>query len=169
MLRAFIEILPDGTRAAFEFRHPSWFDDEVFDALRARGLALCVADSEKLSAPVIMTADYATSGCGTRAISRQTSSDGRRTIRELSGMSTRSSTSSTKNRGWSGVREAADRDAGAVTSRRAIPASISDLRCREVDDLPLRPIAVVGPCLRSPGRVARVRKPQWPPARVTMT
>jgi uncharacterized protein YecE (DUF72 family) len=58
-LRAFSEILPDGTRAAFEFRHPSWFDAEIFDVLRARGLALCVADSEKLSAPVEMTADYA--------------------------------------------------------------------------------------------------------------
>ena len=59
VLRAFTEILPEGTRAAFEFRHASWFDDEVFDALRARRLALCVADSEKLSAPVVMTADYA--------------------------------------------------------------------------------------------------------------
>ena len=59
VLRAFSELLPDGTRAAFEFRHPSWFDPEVFDVLRARGLALCVADSEKLSAPVEVTADYA--------------------------------------------------------------------------------------------------------------
>ena len=56
---AFTELLPDGTRAAFEFRHASWFDAEVFDVLRARNLALCVADSEKLSAPVEMTADYA--------------------------------------------------------------------------------------------------------------
>ena len=45
--------------AAFEFRHASWFDDEVFARLRARGLALCVADSEKLSAPVEITAPYA--------------------------------------------------------------------------------------------------------------
>ena len=58
-LRAFIELLPEGTRAAFEFRHPSWFDADVFDVLRARNLALCVADSEKLSTPVEMTADYA--------------------------------------------------------------------------------------------------------------
>jgi len=52
-------VLPDGTRAAFEFRHPSWFDADVFSVLRARNLALCVSDSEKLSAPVEMTADYA--------------------------------------------------------------------------------------------------------------
>jgi uncharacterized protein YecE (DUF72 family) len=59
ILRAFTEILPEGTRAAFEFRHPSWFEADVFDVLRARRLALCVADSEKLSAPVEITADYA--------------------------------------------------------------------------------------------------------------
>ena len=58
-LRNFTDVLPEGTRAAFEFRHPSWFDGEVFDTLRARNLALCVADSEKLSAPVETTADYA--------------------------------------------------------------------------------------------------------------
>jgi uncharacterized protein YecE (DUF72 family) len=51
--------VPEGTRAAFEFRHESWLDTEVFDILRARNLALCVADSEKLSTPVEVTADYA--------------------------------------------------------------------------------------------------------------
>ena len=58
VLRAFLELLPDGTRAAVEFRHPSWFDQEIFDALRAKNMALCVADSEKLSTPVEITADY---------------------------------------------------------------------------------------------------------------
>ena len=57
-LRAFIGLLPEGLRAAFEFRHPSWFDIEVYDALRLRNLALCIADSEKLSTPVETTADY---------------------------------------------------------------------------------------------------------------
>jgi uncharacterized protein YecE (DUF72 family) len=59
VLRPFVELLPEGTRAAFEFRHPSWFDADVFDTLRSRNLALCVADSEKLSTPVETTADYA--------------------------------------------------------------------------------------------------------------
>ena len=59
MLRAFVELLPEGTRAAFEFRHPSWFDADVFDTLRSRNSRLCVADSEKLSTPVETTADYA--------------------------------------------------------------------------------------------------------------
>jgi uncharacterized protein YecE (DUF72 family) len=58
ILRAFLDLLPEGTRAAFEFRHVSWLDAEVFDALRARNIALCIADSEKLHTPVEMTADY---------------------------------------------------------------------------------------------------------------
>jgi uncharacterized protein YecE (DUF72 family) len=56
---AFLAELPPKACAAFEFRHPSWLDDEIYDRLRARNLALCVADSEKLSTPVVVTADYA--------------------------------------------------------------------------------------------------------------
>ena len=58
-LRNFVELLPEGTRAAFEFRHPSWFDQEIYDVLRSRNVALCVADSEKLSTPEVTTADHA--------------------------------------------------------------------------------------------------------------
>ncbi|MEO8077795.1 MAG: DUF72 domain-containing protein [Acidobacteriota bacterium] len=58
VLRAFAELLPNGTRAAFEFRHPSWFDAEIYDLLRSRNLALCIAYSEKMSTPLEMTADY---------------------------------------------------------------------------------------------------------------
>src|SRR5919201_1522606 len=46
---AFLDELPPKVCAAFEFRHPSWFDDQVFERLSRRNLALCVADSEKLS------------------------------------------------------------------------------------------------------------------------
>jgi uncharacterized protein YecE (DUF72 family) len=59
VLRAFVDLVPEGTRAAFEFRHASWHDAEVFDTLRARSLALCIADSEKMSTPLETTADYA--------------------------------------------------------------------------------------------------------------
>jgi uncharacterized protein YecE (DUF72 family) len=59
VLRAFLDLVPDGRRAAFEFRHVSWHDGDVFEALRARNVALCVADSEKMSTPVETTADYA--------------------------------------------------------------------------------------------------------------
>jgi uncharacterized protein YecE (DUF72 family) len=55
----FLDAFPPRVRAAFEFRHVSWFDEEVYARLRARGLALCVADSERLSTPVIVTADHA--------------------------------------------------------------------------------------------------------------
>src|SRR5262245_56350312 len=43
VLRSFVDLLPDGTRAAFEFRHPSWHDAEVFDVLKSRNAALCIA------------------------------------------------------------------------------------------------------------------------------
>ena len=59
VLASFVDLLPEGTRAAFEFRHDSWHDESVFDCLRRRNLALCVADSEKMSTPVVTTADYA--------------------------------------------------------------------------------------------------------------
>nr|MBA3273029.1 DUF72 domain-containing protein [Chthoniobacterales bacterium] len=57
-LAAFLEDIPDGMRAAFEFRHPSWFDEEVFTALRGRNSALCIADSESLATPGVLTADF---------------------------------------------------------------------------------------------------------------
>src|SRR5262249_6820341 len=56
---AFLGELPPKICGAFEFRHASWFDEDVFPRLAARHLALCVADSEKLSTPLRITADYA--------------------------------------------------------------------------------------------------------------
>ena len=56
---AFLAELPPKVRAAFEFRHVSWLGEEIFSRLASRNLALCVADSEKLSTPVRVTADYA--------------------------------------------------------------------------------------------------------------
>jgi uncharacterized protein YecE (DUF72 family) len=43
-LEEFLALLPDGHRAAFEFRHPSWFDDDVVAALRGRGAALVYSE-----------------------------------------------------------------------------------------------------------------------------
>jgi uncharacterized protein YecE (DUF72 family) len=54
-LEAFLDAMPSGIRAAFEFRHPSWFDDSVFEALRRRDAALCVAESEDLVTPLVAT------------------------------------------------------------------------------------------------------------------
>jgi uncharacterized protein YecE (DUF72 family) len=58
-LEAFLDDVPDTAKVAFEFRHESWFDEDVFAALRARGAALCIADSEKISAPLVHTAPFA--------------------------------------------------------------------------------------------------------------
>jgi uncharacterized protein YecE (DUF72 family) len=55
----FLQTLPPRVCGAFEFRHESWLDEEVYARLRARNLALCIADSEKRSTPVMATADYA--------------------------------------------------------------------------------------------------------------
>jgi len=58
-LQAFLAALPERRRVAFEFRNASWFDDETFDALRAAGVALCVADTgEEPVAPLVPTADF---------------------------------------------------------------------------------------------------------------
>jgi uncharacterized protein YecE (DUF72 family) len=56
---AFLDTLPPRVCAAFEFRNESWLDEEVYARLRERNLALCIADSEKRSTPVMATADYA--------------------------------------------------------------------------------------------------------------
>jgi uncharacterized protein YecE (DUF72 family) len=58
VLDAFLALLPAGSVAAFEFRHASWMDAEVFTRLRAHNLALCIADSEKFSTPIEITASY---------------------------------------------------------------------------------------------------------------
>jgi len=56
-LREFLALLPTGRRAAFEFRHQSWFDDEVFSLLRDRRAALCIAEAENdLETPFVATA-----------------------------------------------------------------------------------------------------------------
>jgi uncharacterized protein YecE (DUF72 family) len=56
-LRDFLALLPSDRRAAFEFRHESWHDDEVYAALRERGAALCVADTDEGDTPFVCTAD----------------------------------------------------------------------------------------------------------------
>lgn len=57
-LQTFLSWIPQGVRCAFEFRHASWYDDAVFDALRAHNASLCVADTEEEQAPRVATADW---------------------------------------------------------------------------------------------------------------
>ena len=51
-------MLPPGLRAAFEFRHPSWFADDVYALLRSRDAALCIADTEAGTTPDVETATW---------------------------------------------------------------------------------------------------------------
>ena len=57
-LEEFLAALPRGTRAAIEFRHVSWFSDDVYKLLRKANVALCQAESEKIETPDVATADY---------------------------------------------------------------------------------------------------------------
>ena len=57
-LQAFLDLLPPGTRVAMEFRHDSWQDDEVHQALRSRAAILCVTDTDEGETPYITTVDW---------------------------------------------------------------------------------------------------------------
>ena len=58
LLRSYLDLLPAGLRYAFEFRHTSWLAEEVYALLRERNVSLCVAESEKLEVPEVITADF---------------------------------------------------------------------------------------------------------------
>ncbi len=58
LLESYLELLPPDLRYAFEFRHESWLADPVYEALRSRNISLCVAESERLEVPEVITADF---------------------------------------------------------------------------------------------------------------
>lgn len=57
-LESFLAALPDGIEPAFEFRHASWFQDDTWGLLRARGAALCIAETDDLATPLVATAPF---------------------------------------------------------------------------------------------------------------
>jgi uncharacterized protein YecE (DUF72 family) len=57
-LQAFLQLLPRGVRAAFEFRHPTWFEESTYAALRAHGAALCIAEVDDQPPALVATADF---------------------------------------------------------------------------------------------------------------
>lgn len=58
-LEQFLKQIPGDMRAAFEFRHATWFDDEVYGCLKANSCALCIADADdELEVPFVKTADW---------------------------------------------------------------------------------------------------------------
>jgi len=58
-LEAFLQTLPRGTRATFEFRHPTWLEDDVLELLKGAGHALCISDTDDMPVTHIdRTADW---------------------------------------------------------------------------------------------------------------
>jgi uncharacterized protein YecE (DUF72 family) len=57
-LKTFLGYLPVDREYAFEFRHESWFDEEVFVVLRDRDIALCTSESAELQCPLVDTASW---------------------------------------------------------------------------------------------------------------
>lgn len=57
-LQRFCDLLPTDRRFTFEFRHASWFEDDVVAELRARNHALTVTDQDDFASPMIPTADW---------------------------------------------------------------------------------------------------------------
>ena len=57
-LAAFLEKLPADIRCAFEFRNRSWLIDEVYALLEKHGVSLCLAESDKLEVPRVLTANF---------------------------------------------------------------------------------------------------------------
>jgi uncharacterized protein YecE (DUF72 family) len=53
-LAAFMELLPEGHHAAFEFRNDTWFDDEVYGILEAKGAALVLSEREDNAPPPLV-------------------------------------------------------------------------------------------------------------------
>ena len=58
LLGNFLSILPRALRFSFEFRHTSWLNDDVYRLLEKHNACLCLAESEKLEIPQVLTADF---------------------------------------------------------------------------------------------------------------
>ena len=58
-LDEFLQLLPPGHRAAFEFRNDSWFDDAVYELLHRAGAALCLSErADNAAPPMVQTAPW---------------------------------------------------------------------------------------------------------------
>jgi uncharacterized protein YecE (DUF72 family) len=57
-LRVFLDMLPLDRKFTIEFRHESWFGDDVFDALRERDIAMCLIEQAEFSSPPVSTASW---------------------------------------------------------------------------------------------------------------
>jgi uncharacterized protein YecE (DUF72 family) len=58
LLSDFLAVLPQGLRCAFEFRHVSWQDDKVYELLAGHNACYCLAESDRMEPPDVITADF---------------------------------------------------------------------------------------------------------------
>ena len=56
--RGFLGLLPSDRRYVFEFRHETWFDNEIYDAMRERDIAMCIIEQDEFKCPVVSTASW---------------------------------------------------------------------------------------------------------------
>jgi uncharacterized protein YecE (DUF72 family) len=57
-LKNFLTYLPEDRRYTFEFRHESWWDEDVFSVMRDRDVAMCISESADLKCPIVCTASW---------------------------------------------------------------------------------------------------------------
>jgi uncharacterized protein YecE (DUF72 family) len=81
-LRDFLPLI-SVERCAFEFRHASWFSDDVYELLRARNAALCIADTEEATTPLVATADFGYFRLRDEGYSKKALAKWAETLREL--------------------------------------------------------------------------------------
>ena len=82
-LRDMLPLIPPGVRCAFEFRHASWFSDDVYGLLRGRNAALCIADTEEATTPLEVTADFGYFRLRDEGYSKEALAKWAETVREL--------------------------------------------------------------------------------------
>jgi len=57
-LQAFVDTLPSDRKFTIEFRNPTWFEDDVYEVLRGRGIAMCITEQPEFASPVVATAPW---------------------------------------------------------------------------------------------------------------
>jgi len=57
-VKNFLKMLPKGFLYAMEFRHSSWYDEEIFEALRKKNVAFCIHDHKNAPSPEKVTSDF---------------------------------------------------------------------------------------------------------------
>jgi uncharacterized protein YecE (DUF72 family) len=57
-LAAFLKMLRSKREYAFEFRHPSWYEDDILDLLRDNNVSLCISDHHDAPSPWVVTAKH---------------------------------------------------------------------------------------------------------------